>query len=287
MAKGDKGFSVDPAEVLRVGEAFRLADVDPGSTPGLTSDKAAEKFVKAQAKELAELQERLYADSKVGGVRRVLVIVQAMDTGGKSGILRHVGGAIDPQGLRIHAFKKPTPEEREHHFLWRVRKQLPLPGIIGFFDRSHYEDVLIARVRGLAPPEEIEQRYAVINEFERELVADGTSLIKVMLHISAEEQKTRLAERLKRSDKHWKYNPGDLDERAFWNDYMAAYELVLQRCSTAEAPWYAVPANSKPYARAVVMRLLLDELRRMDLQWPKADFDPEVEQKRLAELVID
>jgi polyphosphate kinase 2 (PPK2 family) len=163
-----------------------------------------------------------------------------------------------------------------------VRQQLHGPGMIGVFDRSHYEDVLIARVRSLAPPDEIEQRYGEIQEFEREIVARGTTLIKVMLHISSQEQKDRLEKRLDRPDKHWKYNPADVDERGHWQEYLEAYQLALTRTSTPEAPWYAVPANRKWYARLAVQDLLLDALRRIDPQWPAADFDVEKEKARLA-----
>lgn len=276
-------WSDDPAELLRVESGFVLADRDPASTPGFTGGKDDGKAMLAEAgQELSDLQERLYAESRAGGDRKVLLVLQAMDTAGKGGVIRHVVGAIDPQGVKVHGFKKPTPEELEHDFLWRIRKQLPGAGIIGVFDRSHYEDVLIARVRSLAPPEELERRYGAIVAFEDELAADGTTVIKVMLHLSAGEQKERLAERLNRADKHWKYNPGDLDERALWPAYQEAYQLALERTSTGTAPWYVVPADRKWYARIAVQRLLLDALRRLDPQWPAADFDVEAEKKRLA-----
>ncbi len=234
------------------------------------------------APELSGLQERLYAESRSGGNRRVLLILQAMDTAGKGGIVRHVVGAIDPQGTKVYGFKKPTPEELAHDFLWRVRRQVPGPGIVGVFDRSHYEDVLIGRVRSLAPPEEIERRYGQIVEFEDELIADGTTIIKVMLHISPDEQRERLAERLDRADKYWKFNPGDLDERALWPEYQKAYQIALEVTSTPTAPWFVIPANHKWYARIAVQRLLLDALRGLDPQWPKATFDVAAEKKRLA-----
>lgn len=271
------------SELAPVGEGFVLADVDPSSTPGFTGDKdAAEAELQATAQTLGELQERLYAESKFGGRRRVLLVLQAMDTAGKGGIIRHVVGGVDPQGVHIHAFKAPTDEEKAHDFLWRVRRELPEPGIIGVFDRSHYEDVLIHRVRGFSPPEVIEQRYGLIRDFEREVVDDATTLIKVMLHISPEEQRARLAERLERPDKHWKFNPGDIDERGYWSDYMAAYQIALERTSTPDAPWYVIPADRKWYARWAVQRLLLDALRRLDPQWPQADYDVAEQQRRLA-----
>lgn len=266
----------------RVTEDFVLAEVDTSSTPGVDDRKAAERQLEAGHEALGDLQERLWAESKAGGTRSVLLLLQAMDTAGKGGIIRHVVGGVDPQGVKIHAFKKPTEEEAQHHFLWRVRRQLPPPGIIGVFDRSHYEDVLIHRVRALSTPEEIEERYGVIAEFERELVASGTTLIKVMLHISKDEQKARLQERLDRPDKHWKYNPGDIDERMLWDQYQEAYQIALTRTSTEDAPWFVVPADRKWYARWAVQSLLLDALRRLDPQWPAADFDVAVEKQRLA-----
>jgi PPK2 family polyphosphate:nucleotide phosphotransferase len=212
----------------------------------------------------------------------VLLVVQGMDTSGKGGIMRHVI-SVNPQGVKAIAFKAPTEEELAHHYLWRIRKALPAPGQLGVFDRSHYEDVLIVRVHGLVPEEVWSTRYAEINEFEREVVAAGTTVIKILTYISKDEQKARLLERLDRPDKHYKYNPGDVDERACWDDYMEAYQAVLDTTSTIAAPWYVVPADRKWYARLAVQQLLLDALRGLDLQWPTADFDVELEKKRLAE----
>jgi PPK2 family polyphosphate:nucleotide phosphotransferase len=265
-----------------VDASFVLADVDPDATPGVQGRKQARREADDAAEEFADLQERLYADSREGGQRAVLLILQAMDTAGKGGILRHVVGRLDPQGVHIHAFKAPTSEERDHDFLWRIRPQLPSPGMVGVFDRSHYEDVLIGRVRALAAPVEIEARYDRIADFERVVVASGTEVIKVMLHISKQEQGERLRRRLERSDKRWKYNPADVDERAHWDDYMAAYQLALPRTSTPEAPWFVVPANHKWYARWAVEGLLLQALRRIDPQWPTPDLDVAHELQRLA-----
>lgn len=268
----------------RVGGTLDLASVDTGATPGFSGDKdEGEEALEAGVAEFADLQERLFAASRFGDTRRLLLVLQAMDTAGKGGIVKHVVGSVDPQGTRIHAFKKPTDEEKAHDFLWRVRRELPEPGIIGVFDRSHYEDVLIHRVRGFSTPEAIEERYGIIADFEKELVAGGTTLIKVMLHISPDEQKQRLTDRLADPAKHWKYNPGDLDERALWPAYMEAYEIALTRTSTDEAPWYVVPADHKWYARLAVQGLMVDALRAMNLQWPKADYDVAAEQLRLAE----
>ncbi len=261
---------------------FDLAVVDPDSTPGAPARDHAEQQLEKNHEELANLQERLYAESKFGGTRSVLLVLQAMDTAGKGGIVRHVVGGIDPQGVHLHAFKAPTEEEKKHDFLWRVRPQLPAAGVIGVFDRSHYEDVLIHRVRGFSTPEVIEERYGIIAEFERELVESGTTLIKVMLHISSDEQKARLQERLDRPDKNWKFNPGDIDERAHWDAYQEAYQIAIARTSTPDAPWYVVPANKKWFARWAVQSLLLDALRGLDPQWPTVDFDVEEQKARLA-----
>lgn len=281
---GKRGWTAEASEILRVREGFRLSDVDPDGHPGYDGGKDdGEGDLVGGIEALSELQERLYAASRAGTASAsVLLVLQAMDTAGKGGIVRHVVGGVDPQGVTLAAFKAPTAEEREHDFLWRIEKRLPEPGFIGVFDRSHYEDVLIGRVRQLAPADEIERRYDAINEFEAHVAASGTRIIKVMLHISAEEQRERLMERLDRPDKHWKYNPGDVDERMLWPEYMAAYQRVFDRTSTEAAPWYVVPANRKWYARLAVYELLLAALEDIDPQWPAADFDVEVERERLA-----
>lgn len=283
-ARSQKNWSDDPVDLLRVGPEFRLDEIDPSSTPGYDEGKDRGRAdLDAGAAELDELQERLYAQSRVHeDSPAVLLVLQAMDSAGKGGIVRHVVGAVDPQGIALAAFKKPTPEEHAHDFLWRIEKRVPEPGFIGVFDRSHYEDVLIGSVRALATPEEIERRYGAIVAFEKRLTDRGIRIVKVMLHISSEEQKERLAERLDRPDKHWKYNPGDVDERALWGDYMAAYQTAIARTSTSTAPWYVVPANRKWYARLAVQALLLDALEDIDPQWPVADFDVDAEKARLA-----
>jgi PPK2 family polyphosphate:nucleotide phosphotransferase len=265
-----------------VGADLHLADVDPSSTPGLSGKREAVRNRQGHGDELADLQERLYAAGKESGRRSLLLVLQAMDTAGKGGIIRHVVGEMDPQGVHLHSFKAPTVQERAHDFLWRIRAQLPEPGIIGVFDRSHDEDVLIARVHGLAPPEVIEQRYGRITEFEREVVASGTAIVKVMLHISRDEQKKRLARRLDRRDKQWKYNPQDVDERARWDDYMAAYERAIRRTTTPEAPWFVVPADHKWYARWAVQTIVLNALRDIDPKWPSVPYDVAAEKARLA-----
>ncbi|MFK5584333.1 PPK2 family polyphosphate kinase [Serinicoccus sp. LYQ131] len=271
------------SDALRVEDGFTLADLDPRATPAFDGKKDEGKAALAAADdELDTLQEKLYASSKAGGRNRVLLVVQGMDTSGKGGIMRHVVGAVDPQGVELTAFKAPTAEERSNPFLWRIRKALPDPGMIGVFDRSHYEDVLIVRVHDLVPPAQWRRRYATINTFEEKLVEDGVTVIKVMMHISPEEQKARLGERLERPDKYWKFNPGDLDEREHWPAYQEAYQALLERCSPAHAPWFVVPADRKWYARLAVQQLLLEHLRGLDLSWPEADFDVAAAQERLA-----
>jgi PPK2 family polyphosphate:nucleotide phosphotransferase len=261
-----------------------LSAIATDASPGFAGDKEAGKAeLAAMAEPLADLQERLWAQRTIGSERRILLVLQGMDTSGKGGVLRHTVGLIDPQGVRITAFKAPTPEEREHDFLWRVRRALPPEGYVGVFDRSHYEDVLIAKVREIAPPDEIERRYDAINEFEAEVAASGTVILKCMLHVSAAEQKERLRARLDNPEKHWKYNPGDLDERALWPAYQEAYEIALERTNTDVAPWHVVPADKKWFRNLAVGHLLLDTLQDLDLTWPAADFDVEAEKKRLEE----
>jgi len=263
------------------GDDFNLAKVDPGSTPGFQGDKAAgQAALKATSGELAELQEKLFAASRFGSEKSVLLVLQAMDTAGKGGIVDHVLGGTNPQGIKAFAFKSPTDEEKEHDFLWRIRKQVPPAGYIGVWDRSHYEDVLIHRVRGFSTPEAIEERYGLINAFEKQLTDSGITIVKVMLHISKDEQKARLQSRLDDPTKHWKFNPGDLDEREKWDEYQEAYQIAIERTS-AEA-WHVVPANKKWFARLAVQRLLISALRGLELEWPAATYDVATQKKRLA-----
>ncbi|GAB3537348.1 hypothetical protein GCM10027403_21320 [Arthrobacter tecti] len=276
-------FSISPSQALLAGPDVRLDQLDPASKPGFDGGKQAGRARLAAGREvLSELQEKLFAESRFGSEISVLLILQAMDTAGKGGIVRHVVGAVDPQGVHHHAFKAPTAAEKRHHFLWRIRKELPGPGMIGVFDRSHYEDVLISRVRKLAAAPVIEERYGEIREFEAGLVSSGTHVIKVMLHLSKEEQKKRLAKRLERKDKHWKYSPGDLEERALWDEYQRAYQTAIERTSSPDAPWFVVPADRKWYARIAVQQLLIDVLTGMQLSWPKASFDVAAEKAKLA-----
>jgi PPK2 family polyphosphate:nucleotide phosphotransferase len=265
-----------------------LTALDPRGTPGFSDSKDEGKAaLYALGTDLAELQERLFAEgaAKVGDGRAVLLVLQGMDTSGKGGVLRHAVGLVDPQGVRITSFKTPTEEEAKHDFLWRVRRALPDRGLIGVFDRSHYEDVLIARVRELASADEIERRYDAINDFEADVLASGTTIVKCVLHVSAEEQKNRLLARLDRPEKHWKFHPEDVDERQLWPEYRRAYELALERTNTEVAPWYVVPSDRKWYRNLAVARLLHDTLERMAPEWPAADFDVDEQRKRLTEEV--
>lgn len=281
------GWTTPAHEALRAGPGFDLAALDSAATPGWTGDKdAAEDHLAERGERLSELQELLFAHGRSDGTRAVLLVLQGLDTAGKGGIVRHVLGMVDPQGVALRSFGVPTPEERAQHYLWRIRAALPRPGYIGVFDRSHYEDVLVARVAGLVPPEVWGARYDEINAFEEEVEAAGTVVVKVMLAISPQEQAERLRERLERPDKHWKYNPGDLDVRAQWPAYEEAYQAVLDRTSTDLAPWFVVPADRKWYARLAVTELLIEALEGLDLTWPEADFDVTAERARLDASVV-
>ncbi|MDQ7906662.1 hypothetical protein RB614_19285 [Phytohabitans sp. ZYX-F-186] len=277
-------------ELLRVGPAVDLKDIDPGTTPGLPGRKVTGKDPKAWAREqlasiggeVAVHQEMLYAGAKASGDRRrVLLVLQAMDCGGKDGTVKKVAGSMNPLGLHVVAFGPPTAEELKHGFLWRIRRALPEPGVVGVFNRSHYEDVLVARVDSLVPERTWRSRYWQINGFERELTDAGFTLIKVMLHISYDEQRERLMERLTDPTKRWKYNPADVDARGRWTDYQAAYNDALSRCSTDHAPWYVVPADRKWYRDWAVANLVLEAFKEMRLSYPEPVFDFDAERRRL------
>ncbi len=282
---------VNIRDLLRVPSgAVDLSQIDPRSTPGLPGKKVVGVDSKAWSREQVELigtelagwQERLFAAAKGGGsTSRLLLLLQAMDAGGKDGTVKHVAGTMNPLGLRIVSFGKPTPEELRHNFLWRIRRALPDPGLVGVFNRSQYEDVLVVRVHNLVPPEVWGKRYDEINKFEARLVGEGLTIVKVMLHISPDEQKARLVERLQDPTKGWKYNPGDLAERAHWDDYQAAYEAALSRCGTDAAPWYVVPADRKWYRNWAVAHLLWETFEQIDPKYPEPDFDVEAELAKL------
>lgn len=275
-------LTFEEVQQFRVGPNFQIEDVDPAATPGVSDvDTAFHAF----DQELDSLQECLYANGRADNEKAgsVLLVLQGMDTSGKGGIIRHViGETMDLQGVHVHAFGRPTEEEAAHDFLWRITPHLPQPGQVSVFDRSHYEDVLVQRVRQMAPPEEIERRYGAIVDFENELAANGTKIIKVMPHISRAAQEKNLRKRIERPEKHWKYNPGDIDDRRLWSEFMAAYQIAMTRTSTDTAPWYCIPSDNKTYCRTVVKTLLVDAFRSLNLDWPAGDFDKDVELERLA-----
>jgi PPK2 family polyphosphate:nucleotide phosphotransferase len=254
-------FRVEP------GEGVSLAGIDPDETEHYRKKKDVAKELEKQRKRIQDLQERLYAENERG----MLIVLQAMDTGGKDGTIKHVFGGINPQGCRVSSFKAPSAEEANHDFLWRYHKSAPAKGRIGIFNRSHYEDVLIVRIKGLVPEEVWRERYELINDFERGLTANGVAVLKFFLHISRDEQKRRLQSRLDNPDKRWKFSSADIKERAFWDDYQAAFEDALNNCSTEYAPWYVVPANKKWYRNLVVARTIADSLEAMEPQFPPAE----------------
>jgi PPK2 family polyphosphate:nucleotide phosphotransferase len=259
-----------------------LAAVDTRATPGFEGGKTESREALPEiGGQLADLQEKLYANGRTGGDQRVLLVLQGMDTSGKGGTVGHVLGQVDPGGVHIASFKRPTPDELAHDFLWRIRRQLPEAGMLGVFDRSHYEDVVTVRVLQLADKRTWTRRYGSIERFEESLVQDGTTIVKCFLHISPEEQKARLLARLDDPTKHWKYNPGDLDNRVLWDAYMTAYGEAIERTSTDVAPWYVVPADRKWYRNWAISTLLVEALTGLGLTWPPAAFDVDAERRRL------
>ena len=268
----------DIRELLR----FEDALPDPRATPGVKSKGAAAKSVRATSGELAELQEKLFANGKLGDPRRVLLVLQGMDASGKDGVVKHVVGQVNPAGCRISSFGQPTEEELAQDFLWRITKAAPGPGMLGVFNRSHYEDVLIVRVHNSVPRSQSSRRFARINSFEKSLAGSGCLIVKVFLHISPDEQQRRLLSRLDDKTKHWKIGATDVAERRRWEDYQAAYLEALTRCSTDVAPWYVVPSDRKWYRDWAVSQLLLTHLRELDLTWPTpADVDLKAMRKEL------
>jgi PPK2 family polyphosphate:nucleotide phosphotransferase len=268
-------MAVSMRDLLRVPRgSVDLTDYDTDARLGVPSGKAGKpKNLRTDTVALQGLQERLFAEATAGGKRSVLLVLQGTDTSGKGGVVTHVVGAFEPMGVEYTAWKKPTAEEAAHHFLWRIRKRLPRPGVIGVFDRSHYEDVLVPRVHAQLSAGEMARRYDEINRFEAELTAAGTTVVKCFLHISKDTQRDRLLARLDDDTKHWKFNPHDLAERALWSGYQAAYEVLLSRCNTAAAPWYVVPSDSKKYRNWAVGRLLHETLAELDPHYPRLDLD--------------
>lgn len=247
--------------------SFALKDIDANNTFHLNEKKSAKKALKDIQNKLKVLQNKLYAQSE----HAVLIVLQAIDSGGKDSTIRHVFGPLNPQGVRVLSFKAPTSIELAHDYLWRIHKGIPPKGMIHVFNRSHYEDVLIVRVHQLVAKDEIERRYEQINNFEKHLSENGITIIKIFLHISRDEQKRRFQSRLDRSEKHWKFNKNDLKERARWDDYMQAFNIALNRCSTRHAPWYVIPANHKWSRDVFIGAILLKTLEGLNLQYPEAE----------------
>lgn len=246
-----------------------LEHLDPGYTGHYSKKKKAEKDLKRSREELITLQELLYAEDK----HTLLIILQAIDSGGKDGTIRHVMRGVNPQGCQVTSFKQPTPEELSHDYLWRVHKALPSRRMIGIFNRSYYEDVLVVRVHELVPREQWEKRYDQINQFEHYLTENGLTILKFFLYISKEEQKERFQARLGDPHKWWKFSLGDLEERKRWNDYVQAYEAMLSLTSTPWAPWYIIPANRKWYRNLAVANIIIQTLRDLDMSYPEPEED--------------
>jgi PPK2 family polyphosphate:nucleotide phosphotransferase len=254
---------------VRPGSKVSLAKIDPGFTADHTKRKSAEKEVAKLDAKLRELQYLLYAEGK----RSLLICLQALDAAGKDGTINHVLGSMNPQGARVHGFKAPTPEELSHDFLWRIEQQVPKKGEVVIFNRSHYEDVLVVRVHNLVPEEVWRKRYAMINAFEKGLIANGTHIIKIFLHISPEEQLRRFKQRLDDPARHWKISEGDYSERAFWDQYTKAYEDALSQTSTKHAPWYVIPANHKWFRNLAVAKIVVETMKALNMKFPKPTVD--------------
>jgi PPK2 family polyphosphate:nucleotide phosphotransferase len=250
--------------IAQPGQPFDLSARDSGDRELFPDKSATKDWLGDDAEAIDELQDRLYAVRD----RALLVVLQGMDTSGKSGVIRHVFADTSPLGMQIKAFKAPSDEELAHDYLWRVHEAVPRKGFIGIFDRSHYEDVLVVKVRDFAPAEAVEQRYEQINQFEKYLTENGVTILKFMLHIGYEKQEERLKERIIEAHKRWKFNPNDLDDRKLWPEFMEAYETMVQRCSTEWAPWYIIPADSRPRRNAAIARVIRGTLEDMDLEWP-------------------
>jgi PPK2 family polyphosphate:nucleotide phosphotransferase len=257
-------YSISSLHQVQPGQPVVLADVDPDATGSYENKKQVEEELEHHRKRLKNLQTRLFAEQQ----RSLLVVLQAMDTGGKDGTIKHVFEGINPQGCQVWSFRQPSQEELHHDFLWRYHQRVPSRGIITIFNRSHYEDVLIVRVKELVPEHVWRKRYQLINEFEHMLTANNIVVIKFFLHISKDEQKRRLEDRLHDPDKRWKFSINDVKERARWDDYQLAFQDAINNCSTDYAPWYIVPANKKWYRNLVVARTIADALEAMNPQYP-------------------
>ena len=255
---------------VKAGGKFDLADIDPKYTGAYKAAEDVQREMESNVEKIGDLQEKLYAESR----RALLLILQGMDTSGKDAITRAVMDSVDPQGCVVTAFKRPSANDLAHDYLWRVHKEVPPRGMIGIFNRSHYEDVFIVRVHDLVPEKVWRTRYRQINAFERHLVENDVTVLKFLLHISADEQKRRLQSRLDDKKKHWKFNPDDLKERALWKDYMKAYEVALTECNTEWAPWYVIPSDKKWFRNFVAASIVRETLEEMDPEFPKVTWDP-------------
>ncbi len=249
------------------GKDFRLADLDPDDTAGVTDEKVADKLARENTAKLAKLQNKLYAEHK----RSLLIVLQATDAGGKDGTIRHVMSGVNPQGCSVTSFKQPSQIEKDHDFLWRIHQAVPARGNIGIFNRSHYEDVLVVRVHELVPEKVWSKRYEQIRDFEKMLEESGVCIVKFFLHITQAEQFKRFQARQTDPDKNWKSSPSDLAESKFWDEYQVAYEDALRKCSRRYAPWYVIPANNKWFRNFAVSQILVDTLEDLHLQYPKAE----------------
>lgn len=258
-----------PPLIARPGKRLRLSRVDASDDAGLANKAEAQGHLAADLERLRELQRLLYADGRFA----LLVVLQAMDTGGKDGTIRHVMSGLNPAGCVVTSFKAPSSEERSHDYLWRIHRAVPARGMIGVFNRSHYEDVLVVRVHGLVPPEVWRRRFRQINEMERMLDENHVKILKFYLHISKDEQAKRLRERIEDKSKNWKFSEGDLVERKLWTKYRAAFEDAINKCSTEWAPWQVVPANKKWARDCVVARAMVEALEGLPLRWPKPKTD--------------
>ena len=263
MAEKPKAFG--ERYIVKPGKNFKLADCDPRDSNGFTDKEATKADTIRDAAAIDALQDRLFAEGK----RSLLVVLQGIDCSGKDGTVRAVFNHCGPIGVRVQPFKAPTVDELAQDYLWRVHRVCPPRGYIGIFNRSHYEDVLVVKVRGFAPADVIEKRYDEINAFEKMLADNGTKILKFMLNISKEEQAERLTERIEIPEKRWKFNPSDLEDRKLWNDYMKAYEVALNRCSTHHAPWYVIPADRNWVRNAAISRIVRETLEEMNPQYPE------------------
>jgi len=253
---------------VKPGSTVNLAEYDANDNQLFPDGKkASKKALEKFNNKLESLQELLYAEHK----HKVLIVLQGMDTSGKDGVIRHVFDGVNPQGVKVASFKVPTPRELDHDYLWRIHQHTPGNGEIVIFNRSQYEDVLVVRVHNLVPPEVWEKRYDQINEFERTLAEEGTTILKFYLHIDKDEQKERLQARLDDPTKQWKFSVGDLKERKLWNEYTAAYEDVLSKTSTKYAPWYIIPSNRKWYRNLMIGEIMVDTLKKLDMQYPEPE----------------